>query len=856
VVSHAQGESADGELKYAVADPRREVRLGLVLYGGVSLAIYIYGVAYEFWRLVRANVDADGSAYTDLLRKLGLRATVDIISGASAGGINGVLLGKTLATGANLEAAKQLWVDRGDLGTLLRDTAEREPRSLLRSEFFDEQILAALRLMDRTGHGERLVDVLDLFVPGTRVRSWNRRFVDDLGDILDTREYRKSFHLKFRRKRMLGDVEVGYARNDFRHNEVLADIGRSTSAFPFAFEPKLLEKAGDDDPRFGPGEPAAVYFSDGGILHNRPFTEAITTIHTRSADRPVSRWLLSVEPDPEHVPEELVPGPPPEITEVVGKALVGIPRYQSIAADLDRLNQHRERVKRIRALLAEVDRTVAGFRERLATQSEEEFAEFLAGQVLYEGYSTMRRNEMLDDLVRKLLACAGLDPGYEGAVRTGIGAWEGGDRTRLLRMDTDFHERRLYFLLDQLGQLGRRAGDAATQKLLAPARRALWAQFDCVQDLVWRTYGAGSFATERLSALTQRLPEAVTSAVASLMPDIAKQVEDELAQVDQATADAAREADAALQSAGLAVPYSFRTMFDRYELWDMFILPIDRVSGGGERDEIKFARISPAGATFIGVAPEDKVAGDVLGHFGGFVKASWRRNDILWGRLDAAEILVRVLYQSAGDETGYQEDLKRVQREIAAEELPELGSRDYRRYLETEYRVGSEDLADVPIQERSTLLMHASEVFRNMLRRLERAQDRPGMTGRGSKGLFQALGRVLGFAIVVLRWPVRAIWGRDLAVRRLATLLLFFGFVWALLTAVLAGLELIEVDRAVWYVVIIALLAFLAYAFLLAYAVRAVYALGRRRRATPLVEPEALEETGSIDGEVRQRAKQ
>ena len=34
---------------------RRELRIGLVLYGGVSLAIYIYGVAYEFWRLIRAS---------------------------------------------------------------------------------------------------------------------------------------------------------------------------------------------------------------------------------------------------------------------------------------------------------------------------------------------------------------------------------------------------------------------------------------------------------------------------------------------------------------------------------------------------------------------------------------------------------------------------------------------------------------------------------------------------------------------------------------------------------------------------------------------------------------------------------
>ena len=33
----------------------REVRLGLVMYGGVSLAIYINGVAQEFFRAVRGR---------------------------------------------------------------------------------------------------------------------------------------------------------------------------------------------------------------------------------------------------------------------------------------------------------------------------------------------------------------------------------------------------------------------------------------------------------------------------------------------------------------------------------------------------------------------------------------------------------------------------------------------------------------------------------------------------------------------------------------------------------------------------------------------------------------------------------
>ena len=33
----------------------REIRLGLVMYGGISLAIYINGVAREFYRAVRGE---------------------------------------------------------------------------------------------------------------------------------------------------------------------------------------------------------------------------------------------------------------------------------------------------------------------------------------------------------------------------------------------------------------------------------------------------------------------------------------------------------------------------------------------------------------------------------------------------------------------------------------------------------------------------------------------------------------------------------------------------------------------------------------------------------------------------------
>jgi hypothetical protein len=57
-------------------------------------------------------------------------------------------------------------------------------------------------------------------------------------------------------------------------------------------------------------------------------------------------------------------------------------------------------------------------------------------------------------------------------------------------------------------------------------------------------------------------------------------------------------------------------------------------------------RISPQDATSIldQNAPGEKrrkLAGTALFHFGAFLKREWRENDLMWGRLDGAERIIR-----------------------------------------------------------------------------------------------------------------------------------------------------------------------------------------------------------------------
>lgn len=112
----------------------KELRLALVCYGGISLAVYMHGITKEIWQLNRASRDFhDGSppgpatreVYRDLLQAIQeksgtkLRVITDILSGSSAGGINAVFLAKSLVSGRSLDPVTDLWLNCADVDMLL-----------------------------------------------------------------------------------------------------------------------------------------------------------------------------------------------------------------------------------------------------------------------------------------------------------------------------------------------------------------------------------------------------------------------------------------------------------------------------------------------------------------------------------------------------------------------------------------------------------------------------------------------------------------------------------------------------------------------------------------------------------------
>ncbi len=95
----------------------------------------------------------------------------------------------------------------------------------------------------------------------------------------------------------------------------------------------------------------------------------------------------------------------------------------------------------------------------------------------------------------------------------------------------------------------------------------------------------------------------------------------------------------------------------------MLIFPVYYGTGVEESDEVEIVRISPKDA--IGLFNENKrdekkLAGTALANFGAFFAREWRENDMMWGRLDSAECLVKAVQREGPERDEIIEELHRA----------------------------------------------------------------------------------------------------------------------------------------------------------------------------------------------------
>jgi patatin-related protein len=684
-----------------------ELRIAVAMSGGVSLAIWMGGVAKELDRLRRGE-----SAYAPLLELMGQQPVVDLVSGTSAGGLNGALLGAAIAGDRGLDGLRALWVDKGDFRALLRSPSEPDPPSLLRGDayFLRELYRAFADLLPSAPRTDDDFSHFKLFTTVTLMRGRARRFEDSLGTPLDELEHRGTLcfrapHFARAARPVPGAVDANAA--------ALALAARSSASYPIAFEPSLVPVGEPGDDPFHPDMAAFAWWResgfalDGGLVLNRPVRPLIQAIPDQPpAIGSVRRLLLYVSPNP---PGRLAPDPslldPPTLLDV-GAAIAGAIASQSIADDLEAIRAHNEQVDRRRrldaALHALTDEQLAPLAALLREQWCERRGRLFARRVVRR----LVERGAIDDVVRladdDLSLAARLADRHEAALRAALDV----DTAQVLAIDSGPVDRALRAaqwlarnalrtnaaagaaeqLAERRAELGRARAELAAldERVLATwadgVARALAdgaaidglaiapASGEAMAEIASRAHDARAAIAglvlqdgEAVATYAEQavaIAEAPTVAPARPAADpLWRQVCDEAIAVQTSAignvADVAPDVDPAIAWASAALSRlagTPRTVTDparRAVLVDIASAALLDDEGGDE--PIALVQVSAnAPNAFDGRArPDEKLTGLQLHHFGAFHKPSWRANDWMWGRLDGAHSLVEAVLDPA-----------------------------------------------------------------------------------------------------------------------------------------------------------------------------------------------------------------
>ncbi len=751
----------------------RELRIGLVCYGGVSLAVYMHGITKEMGKLVAASTafaddpdaapfagDDSASVYLELLKSLAngerdglpaarLQVVIDVISGTSAGGINGIFLGKALVQNRSQDALRDMWFEKGDIATLVG--GRKWPWKLKRP-------VVALRALRRVGRGrapllgdemcawldaalQKIDDgepqlnrppgstsllppghQLELFVPITDFAGLDRSVPITDPPIVWDRTHRQILHFRHEADDEAGALaSLAGVRQQFGSdwNLALGFAARATSSFPGAFAPVSPYSYGKSVGREGleaqlealfpfhvlSGEgdtpassPFHSPFVDGGVLDNFPFGATIAAVRLKPAASEVDRRILFVEPDPGgHVGQGDAKVEQPGMLDTVWSSYAGIPRQEPILNDLLDLAGLNANVRRLRHVIegsfdsieAEVTAIVApdggrlpldrdtgswgGLRAKVAAK-----VPTVAG-LTYATYLRLRLIDVVDSYGAVVCELNGYPPTSNHAswVISVVRSWAEGrhllDRDTqpasqeefLAGLDLQFQRRRLTFLVAACNWWYRdlHQGDTASlpsRASLDNAKHVLYGRLRAldalgaillddpeIKSLVDRLFGLptvarglrrdpGQVATEYLGDL-DRLQELTRARLRPALDEWELATDDAIA---TATKGWPAPIQAALQARDLGFP-----------LWDLVTYPVQSLAGVGEGDHVELIRVSPLDSKLLtesGV--EKKLAGKGLGHFGAFFTRPGREHDYLWGRLDAAERLIRILLDDPYDD--------------------------------------------------------------------------------------------------------------------------------------------------------------------------------------------------------------
>jgi patatin-related protein len=426
----------------------KELRIALVCYGGVSLAVYMHGITKEIWRLAKASQRVHSSAvrdsdaplandvYSTLLTTItakadtDIRILVDILAGASAGGINAIFLGHAIASGQPLDPLTDLWLDSADVDALIdRDvgaisrfakysavpfawafsarsgtidkTVEPAHRAEIKAKLANfvrapwlsppfggpeltNLLLNAFDAMEKGPAGDPLLpdyQPLDLFVTVTDFHGYPELLrLNSPPEVIET-EHRLTLSFQ----------DPGGEGRRLADTAELVFAARATASFPGAFPPfqvKELDACLEKRKRAWPGRAAFLaralpqraavgeaekaVLIDGSVLHNAPFGPAVDALEKRPSRREVDRRFIYIDPKPGMKSVRFGANgdaDAPGFFATIFGALSDIPREQPIRDNLETIDRMSARIRRLRRITESIRPEVEAAIERAVGSS-------------------------------------------------------------------------------------------------------------------------------------------------------------------------------------------------------------------------------------------------------------------------------------------------------------------------------------------------------------------------------------------------------------------------------------------------------------------------------------------------------
>jgi Protein of unknown function (DUF3376)/Patatin-like phospholipase len=639
----------------------RELRLALSMNGGVSLAVWIGGAVSEI-DCVRRGEEFWG----ELLEACGFQrnALVDVMTGASAGGLNAVLMAQAIRSRTPFDKFLPLWQNHADIDSLLkgpRHATRYDTRAVLKGDYFRQSLRHAL---NKPVDAHPLEQNLAVFASATLVRPNPVEFKDVPGAPIAETRSDAYFHIARRGSSARGLDTFEPADRVVGNVDALALVGRATSSLPGLFEPVEFDRQTFGSRLVGAftHQRSRVEVMDGGVIDNVPISRAIRAIANSPAERRVRRVLLYLHPDPGVRHTATAAADPRTALDVV-QSFVG-KRKETIREDIELLRLHNDAVDRRREEGEALLRSFAGPGYRVDSTERAELATSITSAMLLraaidppseltwhapnvarlvplvDGEGDPSKAELADDIRATVSGPEVLVAVATRRIALGLQRLIASITAVDPEIDFEDAQVQIYELLllcdvitsYQLARfLGHGTGSAATTRLTSSSEELEQILVDEeLDDETWRALASWDLTGVTLCPNGRRLRDYLQLLAAAIIDDLPAPPDD----VDAPAADVLRNL-----KAGIVTPADL----------DLALLPLAAESVASDQP-IEFVRIagdvsSPASLAFAQYASrgQPKIAGLQLHHLGAFFDCDWRTNDWWWGRLDSVRGLLDVV---------------------------------------------------------------------------------------------------------------------------------------------------------------------------------------------------------------------